>query len=98
MPRLSLVPRSDLLIRSALSDFLLACVSTLRSPKTMSFYTERLGHFLTYLEAEGITDPHVLEARHVRAFLAKEAKHDRLGGRPRVTCGERSSARTVREA
>lgn len=74
MTRLALVPRRDHTIRDALSDFLLSCVASLRSPRTVSFYAERLRHFLAYLEAEGVTDPARLDAHLIRAFLAKQSK------------------------
>jgi len=74
MTRLSLVPRKNHTTLGALSDFLLARVSALRSPRTVAYYTETLRPFLTFLETEGITDPLMLEARHVREFLAERAK------------------------
>jgi len=74
VPRLTLVARNDHTIRDALSDFLLARTSALRSPRTVAYYSETLRPFLAYLEGEGVIDPRQMEVRHVRAFLAGEAK------------------------
>jgi len=46
MPRLSLVARRDHTTRDALSDFLLARVAALRSPRTIAYYGETLRPFL----------------------------------------------------
>ena len=75
MAPLSLVvPRKNHTIRDALTDFLLSRQSSLLSPRTIGFYVERLTPFLAHLEAEGVTAPLMLEARHVRAYLAEEAR------------------------
>jgi len=84
VPRLTLVARNDHTIRDALSDFLLARTSALRSPRTVAYYSETLRPFLAFLEAEDVTDPSLLEVRHVRAYLAKRAKNRAPAIRPRL--------------
>jgi len=89
VPRLTLVARNDHTIRDALSDFLLARTSALRSPRTVAYYSETLQPFLAYLEGQGVTDPDILQARHVREFLANRAQ-----GRAPATV--HASARAIR--
>lgn len=51
-------------------DFMLSRQAMLCTPRTMKFYRDTLGKFLEWLEEEGVTEPQLITARHVRAFLA----------------------------
>jgi site-specific recombinase XerD len=55
-------------------DFLLSRQASLRSPATLSYYQQKLGNFLKYLERENISFSE-LKAQHVRAFLSELQSH-----------------------
>ena len=55
-------------------DFMLSRQAMLCTPRTMKFYRDTLGKFLDWLEEEGVIEPQLITARHVRAFLATFAE------------------------
>jgi site-specific recombinase XerD len=55
----------------AYTDFILSRQAMRCTPGTLTFYNYTAGKFLEWLEGQSITEPAEVEARHVRAFLAK---------------------------
>jgi site-specific recombinase XerD len=55
----------------AYTDFMLSRQTMRCTPGTLTFYNSTAGKFLEWLEGQSISAPSEVEARHVRAFLAK---------------------------
>jgi hypothetical protein len=71
-------------IRSLVEGFLLDCKVTGKSFATISYYTEKLGKFLWYVDAFGLpSDIEEITSTHIRAFLAyaRVTDKDRWGSK-----------------
>src|SRR5258706_13552676 len=64
-------------VRDAFEDYMLACAQ--HSPKTVRWYNEKLGTFLRYCEANGLTDLEDIRAADVRRFLVDLDTHSPSG-------------------
>ncbi len=62
------------LIRESYLDFILSRQAMLCTPRTVKFYQDTLCKFLDWLEKEAVTEPELITARQVRAFLASYAE------------------------
>jgi site-specific recombinase XerD len=73
MHHLQLIPQSGQRIREAYEDFILSRKAALYSPKTIQFYEETTGGFISWLLANGFSDPNNITVRHVRTYISKIA-------------------------
>jgi site-specific recombinase XerD len=55
----------------AWTDFMLSRQAMNCTPATLEWYSHTAGKFLTWIEAQGVTGPEQVTARHVRAYLAQ---------------------------
>jgi integrase len=58
-------------LQDAHTDFLLSRQAMNCTPATLAFYKYTAGVFLSWIENQGVTDPHEVTARHVRQYLAQ---------------------------
>jgi len=70
--------QSDL--RSCVDRFLIACQARRLSPRTVSFYAEKLARFCSHLEAQGIGAVEDVTPDHLRKWLLEEGEHRTPGG------------------
>jgi site-specific recombinase XerD len=57
-------------LRDAWTDFILSRQAMQCTPATLKNYQWTLGRFITWLEAQGVTTPAEVSARHLRQYLA----------------------------
>lgn len=58
-------------ITDAYTDFILSRQAMRCTPETIVFYTYTAGKFISWLESQSVNSPAEIDARHVRAYLAK---------------------------
>ncbi len=73
MPELKLVPRNEHLLRDAFQDFLLSREASLCSPRTIEYYRDCAGGFVSWAIAQGLDTPEAVKAQHVRAYISRVA-------------------------
>lgn len=61
-------------LHDVFTDFVLSRQALLCSPATLRWYSWTLGKFLQFMEANGVTRPDEITARHVRAYLSMLAE------------------------
>jgi integrase/recombinase XerD len=57
-------------LQDAYTDFILSRQAILCSPATLKFYQSTAGKFISYLAENGVLEPGLTSARHVRAYLS----------------------------
>jgi site-specific recombinase XerD len=77
-------------ITDAYTDFFLSRQAMRCTPETLTFYTYTAGKFIQWLESQSINAPAEVDARHVRAYLAK------LIGEGKASATVNDHARAVR--
>jgi site-specific recombinase XerD len=70
MHHLHLITQSSQRIREAYQDFILSRKAALYSPRTIQFYEETTGGFISWLLSNGLSDPNDLTSRHVRTYIS----------------------------
>lgn len=58
----------------AYNDFYLSRQAIRVSPRTLGFYSEKLTKFISWLDAQSLTDPADLSAKHIRQFVSTLAE------------------------
>ena len=56
-------------LRLAYDDFILSLQAAHRTPRTIEYYHEKLGPFLTFLECKSVKDVDAITPGHIRQFL-----------------------------
>lgn len=73
MHHLRLIPQSGQRIREAYEDFILSRKAALYSPRTIQFYEETTGGFISWVLSIGLSYPDDITARHVRTYISEIA-------------------------
>jgi site-specific recombinase XerD len=63
-----------------LRDFILDVRAANRADATISYYTQKIKAFLAYLEEQGVTEPTLIKAPVIRAYLVKLGETHSPGG------------------
>ncbi len=73
MHHLHVIPESGQRIREAYEDFILSRKAALYSPRTIQFYEETTGKFISWALSIGLSKPNDITARHIRSYISEVA-------------------------
>lgn len=77
-PSLSVLPqRAPSRLSLAYESYLLSLQAARRAPRTLEYYREKLGPFVSWLEARSVSEVSAITADHIRAFLLEREQAGR---------------------
>src|SRR6266511_4063340 len=62
---------ASLSLQDAYTDFMLSRQAMNCTRATLEFYSYTAGHFMTWIESQGVTDPHQVTPRYIRQYIAE---------------------------